>query len=361
MSATAEQAKTAGSQLLPPEEQFWKRYSPHNEAPLSLTGSLALHALVIGGLVLGGIYLASIMFKAERKIPVEAVRLPPGGGGDKAAQTQDKGGGGGGGKAKAPDAPKEAGDDEENLPGVDKIERRQALTDVEHKDVVVKFDPKDVEFIEASDTGKALARLEGVLQDKLRLATGGAGAKGDGGTGDGGGTGTGSGKGKGAGTGDGKATLTQREKRMLRWNMKFTATTGPEYVAQLRALGAILAIPVVDGAEPEFRLIRDLRAPAKLLNEDISKIQRIYWIDDKPRSVKDVLDALGVFPPGGMPSRFVAFMPEELENDLFKMERHYVEKVLKRRFDEDRIIETHFRVVPTAKGYRPELNTVLMK
>src|SRR5262249_1601210 len=36
----------------PPEEQFWKRYSPHGELPLSGVGSLALHALVVGTLVL---------------------------------------------------------------------------------------------------------------------------------------------------------------------------------------------------------------------------------------------------------------------------------------------------------------------
>src|SRR5262249_8975439 len=33
---------------VPPEEKFWKRYSPHGEAPLSLVGSFALHALAVG-------------------------------------------------------------------------------------------------------------------------------------------------------------------------------------------------------------------------------------------------------------------------------------------------------------------------
>src|SRR5262249_47515430 len=150
----------------------------------------------------------------------------------------------------------------------------------------------------------------------------------------------------------------KREKRMLRWHMVFTANTGPEYVAQLRNLGAILAIPVGD----DFKVIRDLQAPAKLLDEDISKIQRIYWIDDKPRSVVDVMTALQVAPPEGRyPPRFVAFMPEKLEDELFEMERRYVVNVLRRRFDEDRIDETRFRVVQTARGHRPELVTVVMK
>src|SRR5207248_2356148 len=114
---------------------------------------------------------------------------------------------------------------------------------------------------------------------------------------------------------------------MLRWHMRFTASTGNEYVAQLADLGAILAFPVSEGGgETEYRLVRDLKArPAQLLKEDLSQIQRIYWIDDKPRSVQDVTAALGL---KIRPSRFVAFMPEELEKELHDMERAYVEKVL---------------------------------
>ena len=33
--------------LVPPDEKFWKRYSPHNEAPLSGISSFALHLLAI--------------------------------------------------------------------------------------------------------------------------------------------------------------------------------------------------------------------------------------------------------------------------------------------------------------------------
>jgi hypothetical protein len=64
----------------PPEEQFWKRYSPHGEAPLSLAGSLGLHALAFGGLLLFGVYLVNLLVKPQRNIPVEPVRLAGGGG-----------------------------------------------------------------------------------------------------------------------------------------------------------------------------------------------------------------------------------------------------------------------------------------
>jgi hypothetical protein len=110
-------------------------------------------------------------------------------------------------------------------------------------------------------------------------------------------------------------------------------------------------------------VVRDLKKkPADLLNEDLSKIQRIYWIDDKPKSVEDVIKALGLWGKiKPIPSRFVAFMPHELEQKLFEMERNHVEKDLKRTFDEDKIEETVFRVVPRGSGWVPILSKVTMR
>ena len=70
----------------------------------------------------------------------------------------------------------------------------------------------------------------------------------------------------------------------------FTAGDGPEYLKQLQGLGAILAFPVTGGEAPKYKVVRDLRPGGKLLDEEISKIQRIYWIDDKPDAVRDVLN-----------------------------------------------------------------------
>jgi hypothetical protein len=187
------------------------------------------------------------------------------------------------------------------------------------------------------------------LDDRLRskLSDGLNPGKGRGGEGSGGGRGSGVGTGDGSGRGDGKANLTQREKRMLRWSMIFATNSGPDYLAQLKGLGAILAVPVKEepGAIPEYRLIRDLdKRPAVLLDEDVAKLNRIYWIDNKPQSVNDVLGALGVrLRPA--PSHFVAFMPAQLEDRLFELERDY--KGLK----EDQIEETKFKAVRTGKGF----------
>ena len=77
-------------------------------------------------------------------------------------------------------------------------------------------------------------------------------------------------------------------------------------------------------------------------------------------SVKDVVAALGL-KLAQRPSRFVAFMPEALENELFRMEKGYVEKELKQKFDEARIEETRFRVVLKKGKYQPEIVTVVLK
>ena len=106
--------------------------------------------------------------------------------------------------------------------------------------------------------------------------------------------------------------------------------------------------------------MRDLSArPAPLLDEDISKIQRIYWIDDKPQSVRDVLNVLGIRLPK-LPSHFVAFMPEELEQKLYDKEKNYLKKRYPRR-SEDSITETKFRINFRAGHYEPEVMGLKVK
>src|SRR5215207_7430358 len=79
-TTTAPEKRSNGTgPLVPPDERFWGRYSPHGEAPLSLAGSVAVHLLVGGGLLLFRVYLAAFFFKDRSSVPVEPVRLMPGG------------------------------------------------------------------------------------------------------------------------------------------------------------------------------------------------------------------------------------------------------------------------------------------
>ncbi len=47
---------------VPPDERFWRRYSPHGELPLSGASSLAVHLLLFGLLMLAA-WLALAVFR----------------------------------------------------------------------------------------------------------------------------------------------------------------------------------------------------------------------------------------------------------------------------------------------------------
>jgi hypothetical protein len=336
---------------------MWKRYSPHGELPLSGASSLALHLLIFGLMLLSAWLAYAYFSHASRSLPVEAVRLDlGGGGGDPRASGTGPGRGqkveeAGAKTEEAPVTPEPSND--EKPPDINKAEPGP-------KDKF-KFDEDVKRYIHRGTASSAAFQKLADANIRIRLPDGKEAGKGQGGTGSGGGSGSGKGKGIGSGEGDGKGTLTQREKRMLRWSMIFNTNNGPDYVSQLKGLGAILAIPVrEDASGREYRIIRDLSArPAKLLKEDISKIQRIYWIDDKDQSVRDVLLTLGVRLPF-IPSHFVAFMPEELEQKLFQLEKDYLNKNHPGRTEED-ILETKFRINRTGGGYEPAVESQNVK
>jgi hypothetical protein len=355
--ATATPKKPAADRpvLVPPEEQFWKRYSPHHEFPLSSAGSVALHILAVAVLLLLALFIIPGWFKVDRSLPVEPVRLEIEGGGGGSPTGEGDRPGIGHGPEDVPDKKETAREGDEKAP--DRPDLKKPAPTTPDK---VEFNDADKRYISerSTEVTRAFKNLDDFSRRRFR-PDGMTPGKGKGGPGSGGGKDKGKGTGEGPGKGPGKATLSQREKRMLRWSMHFNTTNGFDYLRQLNGLGAILAIPVREVPRPHYRIVRDLtRRPAKLLNEDVSKIHRIYWIDDHPKSVLQVMNALGV---NLRPSRFVAFMPEELEKKLFEMEKNHMENVLKQPYDEDRIFETHFKVVNDGGGYRPEIIEVKLK
>src|SRR5437870_1088365 len=68
---------------VPPEEKFWKRYSPHHEAPLSGVSSMASHIVLILMILMIGWVASKVKDEAaNRSLPVDVVRVnSPGGGG----------------------------------------------------------------------------------------------------------------------------------------------------------------------------------------------------------------------------------------------------------------------------------------
>jgi hypothetical protein len=329
---------------LPPEEKFWERYSPHQEMPLSAVSSLALHGLVIGGLIMLA-WLGWLGFKKPAAaLPVEPVRFATGGGGG-----QKGGEGSGKGVGHGAEAVETETKNDQNQQQPTDPEPPRPKLDPTAVAAIPQDVLKDADIKRLVESGNPnlniFSRVDKSVVSKLRdgLKPG----KGQGGTGEGGGKGGGKGMGEGDGVGEGKsATLSQREKRMLRWSMIFDTRTGLDYLHQLRSLGAILAIPTGPDGKT-YKIVRDLsgRGPAKLLDEDISSIQRIFWIDDRPESVQAIMQAIHC---NLHPTHFVAFMPPALEQELFELEKKY------RGLSEDQIHETKFQVVRGGpNGYRP--------
>ncbi|HKM55969.1 MAG TPA: hypothetical protein VJY33_21360, partial [Isosphaeraceae bacterium] len=129
-------------------------------------------------------------------------------------------------------------------------------------------------------------------------------------------------------------------KRVLRWTMIFDTRNGEDYRVQLQALGAILAIP----GDGQYLVIKDLRPPVRPVPEDLKKIQRIFWIDNRPDSVGPLGAALGLPRP---PPEVVAFFPEALERELLTKELAF------RGRQENQILETRFRVMRRGPTFEP--------
>jgi hypothetical protein len=317
------------STLAPPEERFWKRYSPHHEFSISSSASTAVHVIGFAVLILGAALLARLGFGAR---PVEVASIViAGGGGDPHGKEGPNTGTGH--EPEVINSP--------NPEPVTKAEAPKEELKAPEKETTPILPPPDKSNVRPiEDPGSTLMSIDKAARETMnaQMARGNR-SKGKGGPGEGGGKG----KGKGTGTGDlqgpGKINVEQREKRQLRWTMTFNTRDGEDYLRQLQALKAMLAI---EGPNGEYLVIEDLRKrPVVPVARSLSEINRIYWIDDRPESVRSL--ARGLQMPA--PPRFIALFPIELEQDLLRKELAY------RHLAEDDIAETRFQVRATGRGY----------
>jgi hypothetical protein len=323
---------------VPPDEKFWQRYSPHHEAPLSGVGSFTIHVLAVA-FVLFMIFVAP-RFASSHRPPVEAVQLDYGGGGGRKGGSDDDSGSG------ARGTPKEDVRADPTPDPAPKLDTPKALDLDPGKaaDTKVTFDDELARYVsKGNETANSFKKLDELTRQKLLDGLGGSKGKGGPGTGGGKDGGKGTGVGEGQGPGTRKSSLTQREKRMLRWSMTFDTRDGRDYLNQLAGLGAILALPTDKNTPPSgYYVIREpLRRPVELKEGDVSQIKCIFWVDDRPDSVKSLLNALGV---NLDITHFVAFMPPAVEEKLYQIER---DKYGRR---EDEIYETKFKVRRTPAG-----------
>jgi hypothetical protein len=324
-----DRAETNGQKGPAANEAFWQRYSPHHEFPVSVGSSTFVHAMAIAVLFFGGFLLSQLGLKKDRApVPVDGLSLEGTGDHGNPHSTREEAGN---------SAP--AGRGEENIPQgqVSPVARApkpsEELKEPQHKAVDL-FKP-----LEASRPGREIDLQEGQalkqlaeasrsarekLEKSLNPANGPPGLQ------------TGA---RGPGK---KPAQLQRAKRQNRWVMVFNTQDGADYLRQLRGLGAILAIPAENDG---YLVIRDLdEKPVKPKLEDLGKIDRIYWIDDQPRSVEDLAKALGLTPA---PTLAVAFFPEAVEKDLLEKE------LAAFRGSEDEIRKTVFTVRRRGNRYEP--------
>jgi hypothetical protein len=346
-TATTNAKPTARAKPVPPDERFWKRYSPHHEFPLSSVSSIALHILLLGLLALGArlAYLWGMGATAPQVLS-EGVNVKIGGGG-----------GPKGGKVPGPGQ-------NQNLPG-ERTEEKKDTTEKEPE--TVKLDPSQIasiprEIQEDPVAKRYIARGNknvSVLRDMnteagqmLRRGVKEESGMGKDGPGRDGGKDGGKDKGMGDASGPGtSAKLNEREKRMLRWVMSFnTRGGGPtEYFKQLSSLGAVIAIPDGKG----YKIVYYPPGAPKV--KSVEELNRIYWKDYDRNSVGQMMRSLGI---RAMPDHFVAFMPQELEEHLFKME---LDQARSRGKTIDDVDETRFEVLPGGKGYKAVLKSVTFK
>jgi hypothetical protein len=348
MAAAATNSQPAATKrpTLPPEEQFWQRYSPHNEFPLSSVGSLTIY-LLIAVLIVASIKLG--LFETQKApLEVDAVEI---GLGDEGGGGGDEAGVQGGVGQTLPDKISGVAKVNDNLPPLPAFNLpKPKLEDSKLSDLIPRDNDQQGAITEYTEAMGQLAKLEKETQDKLIRSLG------QGGPGSGGGKGAGVGKGIGDGKGDGnRGTMEQRAKRMLRWNMVFDTRHGEDYRLQLQSLGAILAIPAGKGpdGQQQFFVIRDLRPGVKLPDkpEDLTSIKRIFWVDGRPESIGPLAKALGL---REMPQAVVAFFPGEFEDKLATLERNFAQS---HGTAVARVQETRFRIVFNGRSgkYEPML------
>jgi hypothetical protein len=316
--------------LVPEDERFWQRYSPHHEFPLSTSASVALHVVAIAVLVLGGVLAAKWgLGDSEKPIPISMMD-EPGGGGQPEGKDAGTGSEGAVQSKEATESPSNTVADATPVPK----ENLNAPT-VDPVDLPKIQDPSARYIDESAEAMKGLAKLDEQTRKNLFNSLRDP-AKGKGGSGTGGGKGTGTGT--GSGTASGEGNLNVRQKRVLRWEVNFRVMSPEDHLRQFAALGAILAVPDPQG---RYHVFRDLYKRSGRV-EDLSNINRIWFIDRNPETVAGISSLLRM----PQPPVLIAFFPQDLEKRMAEMEQRY------RGQREDDIHEKFvFQVVPRGGTY----------
>src|SRR5262245_50646155 len=211
--ASPNKSPAAGQSPVPPNEQFWQRYSPHYEFPLSSITSFALHVVALTLVFFLGKYLLDKLSKPNAPLSEISVEVVGGGGGNPEGV-----GPGPGGELKDQPPPEEIGDRQPREPSPVPDPKRANL-DAPVPPLLALPETKDEsarDLIQrAGDAGRKQAKVSKEINERQRHRNG----DGQGGPGSGGGKDRGRDTGVGNDTGPG--TGNKRYERTLRWVMVF--------------------------------------------------------------------------------------------------------------------------------------------
>ncbi len=273
------------------DQQFWTRYSPRYEMPISYTASALVIALLAG-------LLALVLMVPVFSRPKPAAQIGYIG--------EDMVGAGSEGATGAAE-PNAANNPE---PKPDPI--REVEPNPVEKLPPVKDEPaRDIVTEPNADTPKpdAARKLNDAIQSRLDGNQKGGSAGND-----------------KAGTGPGGPGADSTAARSLRWVITFKTRDGRDYLSQLSALGAVVVVPIPPDSREQY-IFRDLTDPkkrAKCTAKDWDQLTTlVQFTDTKRQSVDDVSVALGL---DFIPKNFMAFFPKELEDRLSRMEKGHANR-----------------------------------
>lgn len=304
-----------------PDEEFWDKFNRRLEFPLATVGAILVHVFFGAGIVFG---LFTLMNGEDRTNP--PLQLVNVGGMDDVGEGSQ----GSGGVA-----------DPDLVRDVDPIKAAQAtlptpkeLAEAKENFQKIVLDDPTGRIPVSESNAHAYQQLDDSIRKKLL----GVGArKGDG-------TGGGSGFDGTPGSGPGGTGADSTRARGLRWVLRFRINDGTDYVAQLRAMGAEVFVPLPPDNK-KCIIITDLGAPSPRIasDADMNRLAgKIQFSDNRPKLVREVLTVLKVNEPA---RAFWAFFPKDVEAKL----AHEEVKFRNRR--PENIEETIFKVTVRGGSY----------
>ncbi len=296
--------------LKPPDQRFWRKYSPHYEFPISTVATVAVHVAAIALII----YIVTNLLQQQDTVPpvpirgMELVLDKPGDGGGESA---------GGGSPQEANDQQQVRDPERQIPE-DKLDKY--VVDAKNWILEFKDDPEALKAIAKSVNFEKL----NALNDAAKKVISQGFTKGGDGTGVGPKEGPGSGKGLDPDSSAGRSS---------RWVIKFRTTSGQHYLRQLAAFEAKLLIPQPPDWKTNIQF-DDLTPNSGKPQTD--NLPKMFFIDSDPRSASKVARALGL---NFDPREFIAFFPKKVEDELGAKESAY------RGLRSDQIQETTFEVL----------------